>query len=187
MKQISMMKTDRTGDFASASGGMNAGGRINLFPAQPSEDAAQKIGRCVAFMERNVTRPLQVATLAAQASLSPSHFFALFKQHTGCPPMDYFTRLRMRRACELFDSTSASVKEVAAMMGYDDPFYFSRVFKSVSATAPVHYRNLEPAMRREVREQMDLELNESFLAGDPQHRTENGRVPASSGQPINYL
>jgi AraC-like DNA-binding protein len=91
-------------------------------------------------MEQNVNRPLQVAALAAQARLSPSHFFALFKRHTGCPPMDYFTRLRMRRACRLLASTSASVKEAAAALGYDDPFYFSRVFKAVNKVAPSVYR-----------------------------------------------
>jgi AraC-like DNA-binding protein len=56
--------------------------------------------------------------------------------------MDYFTRLRMRHACQLLDATTARVKEIAAALGYEDPFYFSRVFKSLSAVAPVHYRGL---------------------------------------------
>jgi transcriptional regulator GlxA family with amidase domain len=91
-------------------------------------------------MRENVNKPLQVATLAAFANVSPSHFFALFKQLTGRPPMDYFTRLRMRHACWLLDSTRASVKEVAAALGYDDPFYFSRVFKAVNHVPPSRYR-----------------------------------------------
>ncbi|HXC99652.1 MAG TPA: helix-turn-helix transcriptional regulator, partial [Verrucomicrobiae bacterium] len=62
------------------------------------------------------------------------------KQRTGCAPMDYFTRLRMRHACRLLSSGSASVKEVAAALGYGDPFYFSRVFKSVNKVPPSKYR-----------------------------------------------
>ena len=54
--------------------------------------------------------------------------------------MDYFTRLRMEKARCLLDTTEASVKEVAATLGYDDPFYFSRVFKSVNQLAPSNYR-----------------------------------------------
>lgn len=91
-------------------------------------------------MEQHLDQPLQVATLAALASLSPSHFFALFKQHTGCSPMDYFTRLRMQHARRLLGSGSTSVKEVAAALGYADPFYFSRVFKSVNNVAPSKFR-----------------------------------------------
>ena len=96
--------------------------------------------RSIAYMADHINEPLQVATLAAMANVSPSHFFALFKKRTGCPPMDYFTRLRMRQAGRLLDSTPASVKEVAAALGYDDPFYFSRVFKSVHHVPPSRYR-----------------------------------------------
>ena len=91
---------------------------------------------------QHLNKPLPVARLAALANISPSHFFALFKRHTGCAPIDYFIRLRMRRACDLLGTTSLSVKEVAAVLGYDDQFYFSRVFKSVNRVAPSEYRAL---------------------------------------------
>lgn len=103
-------------------------------------EAAVRIEQSVAYMTQHLDRPLQVATLAARASVSPSHFFALFKRRIGLAPMDYFTRLRMERACRLLETTSLSVKEVAAELGYEDPFYFSRVFKSVNQLAPSDYR-----------------------------------------------
>jgi transcriptional regulator GlxA family with amidase domain len=103
-------------------------------------EAAVRIEQSVAYMTQHLDRPLQVATLAAKASVSPSHFFALFKRRIGLAPMDYFTRLRMGRACQLLETTSLSVKEVAAELGYEDPFYFSRVFKSVNQLAPSDYR-----------------------------------------------
>ncbi|MGC3957754.1 MAG: helix-turn-helix transcriptional regulator [Verrucomicrobiota bacterium] len=85
------------------------------------------------------------------ANISPSHFFAVFKRQTGFAPLDFFIRLRMQRACELLGTTSLSVKEVAAELGYDDPFYFSRVFKTVSGIAPTDYRRLPESARRECR------------------------------------
>ena len=115
------------------------GGILGLRP-QAGTESVRKVERSIAYMADHINQPLQVATLAALANVSPSHFFALFKQRTGCPPMDYFTRLRMRHACRLLGSTSASVKEVAAALGYDDPFYFSRVFKSVHQVPPSRYR-----------------------------------------------
>jgi transcriptional regulator GlxA family with amidase domain len=123
-------------------GGAGAGGsRLNSPRWDEEKDTAHKLARSLAYMEENLNKPLQVSALAAQANVSPSHFFALFKQLTGRPPMDYFTRLRMRHACRLLDSTSARVKEVAAALGYDDPFYFSRVFKAVNHVPPSRYRS----------------------------------------------
>jgi transcriptional regulator GlxA family with amidase domain len=103
-------------------------------------DGARKIEQSIDYMMEHLDKPLQVATLAARANVSASHFFVLFKRRTGCPPIDYFTRLRMQRACELLEEDSLHVKEVAAALGYDDPFYFSRVFKSVNRIAPSEYR-----------------------------------------------
>ena len=151
------------------------GGVRDVLECRP-DGPCQKVGRSIAYMEEHVNQPLQVSTLAALANVSSSHFYALFKQQMGCPPMDYFTRLRMRHACRLLDSTSARVKEVAAALGYDDPFYFSRVFKSVSAVAPVQYRSLCLASRREIMEL--LEPRDQMLSGGSLRRAEPGRVAA---------
>ncbi len=105
-----------------------------------ASEIAERIGRSIAYMVEHLDEPLQISTLAAQASVSPSHYFALFKRQTGTAPIDFFIRLRMNHARELLDSTCSSVKEIAAAMGYDDPFYFSRVFKSVHQVAPAEYR-----------------------------------------------
>lgn len=107
----------------------------------------ERVEQTIAFMMDNLNRPLQVATLAFMAHVSPSHYFALFKRRTGCAPMDYFTRLRMKHACRLLDTTTSSVKEIAARLGYEDPFYFSRVFKSVQGSAPSDYRKLNNGSR----------------------------------------
>ena len=131
-----------------------------LLEVKDPSDVAKKIERSIAYMAQHLGEPLPVAGLAAKASLSSSHYFALFKRQTGCAPMRYFTRLRLQYACHLLDTTSLPVKEIADALGYKDQFYFSRVFKLVNHLAPSEYR----LRRRENKEQ------ESEQGGGPESK-----------------
>ncbi|HXR03139.1 MAG TPA: AraC family transcriptional regulator [Verrucomicrobiae bacterium] len=122
-------------------------GNGRTFPENGGSEDARRIEQSIAHMREHLNQPLPVAKLAALVHVSPSYFFALFKRRTGSSPMDYFTHLRMQHACRLLDATSASVKEVAAVLGYDDPFYFSRVFKAVNRIPPSRYRALQDSHR----------------------------------------
>jgi transcriptional regulator GlxA family with amidase domain len=127
-------------------------------------EGARKVAQSIAYLLEHLGQPLPVATLAERTRVSPSQCFVLFKRRTGCPPMDHFIRLRMQRARELLDATPARVKEIAADPGYKDPFYFSRVFKSVTWAAPT---------RNRARQRASLPAGELPPAG---------RLPELSGQ-----
>ncbi len=102
--------------------------------------AARKIQPALAYMLEHVTAPLRISTLSARAGMSPAHFFSLFKRATGNSPIAFLTRVRMRHARELLEQTPLTVKEVARSIGYRDPLYFSRIFKSVHGVAPGIWR-----------------------------------------------
>ncbi len=104
--------------------------------------AAKRIKPAIRHMVLHLDQSLRIGTLCAVAGVSASSFFALFKSVTGRSPMDFFTRLRMQRACELLRDGKLSVKQAAAVLGYQDPYYFSRVFKLVTGIAPVHFSRL---------------------------------------------
>jgi AraC-like DNA-binding protein len=78
--------------------------------------------------------------MAGQAGLSESHFSRVFKAQTGHAPLDYFILLKMQHASALLAVTDLHVKEVAAAVGYSDPYYFSRLFKQVIGVSPRDYR-----------------------------------------------
>jgi AraC-like DNA-binding protein len=107
---------------------------------QPS--LPQKIAQTIAHMKQHLDSALQLEALAAIAGLSRSRYVELFRQQAGYAPIDYFIRLRMHRACQLLDTTDLSVKAVATTLGYEDPLYFSRLFRQVNERSPQAYRRL---------------------------------------------
>ena len=103
-------------------------------------DARQRVARCLDYMRLHLDRPLRLAELAALAGWSLSHFKARFREHTGYGCIDYFIRLRIHAACQLLDTSALDVKTIAARVGYADPLWFSKAFKSVTGLPPREYR-----------------------------------------------
>jgi len=92
------------------------------------------------YLRDNLASPVSVGELARLASLSSSHFSALFKASTGIGVVEYVRRLRSARARELLMTTDASVADIGMSVGYGDPFYFSRQFRLVNGTSPSEFR-----------------------------------------------
>lgn len=92
------------------------------------------------LMHARLGGDLDLERLAAGANLSKFHFARRFRQLTGQSPIHYFIQLKMQRACQLLDTTELSVKQIGAELGYQDPLYFSRVFRRTLGRSPSDYR-----------------------------------------------
>lgn len=101
------------------------------------------INQCIEFMLAHVDRQIILKQLAIEVNLSKSYLLHLFKENTGFSPMDYFIHLKIQKACKLLDTTTLSIKEIANTIGYEDPFYFSRIFKKTMALSPLQYRQVK--------------------------------------------
>lgn len=113
-----------------------------LFPGRHTNnnDEGDIITRTIEEMRQSVHSKLTVEEMAAKHRLSVSHFSSLFRKSTGMPPMDYFIHLKMQKACQLLYFGSNHVKGIAMELGYDNPYYFSRLFKKYIGTSPKDYR-----------------------------------------------
>lgn len=84
--------------------------------------------------------PVDFTEEAAKCGMTLIHFRRLFKRTTGVPPHQYQLLRRLRRGTELLRSTNLPVAEIAERCGFEDPFYFSRLFKRRCFLTPVEYR-----------------------------------------------
>jgi AraC-like DNA-binding protein len=104
------------------------------------DDEGDIITKTIHNMRDNLSKKLSVEDMAGKHNLSVSHFSNLFRKATGMPPIDYFIHLKMQKACQLLYANGDKIKAVAAELGYEDPYYFSRIFKKYIGSSPEQYR-----------------------------------------------
>ena len=84
--------------------------------------------------------PVSVKQVARELHVSYSRFRALFRGCTGLSPMQYHLQMRIQRACRFLEGGDLRVKEVAARLGFESPYYFSRLFKKKTGYSPERWR-----------------------------------------------
>ncbi|MDX1525250.1 MAG: AraC family transcriptional regulator [Pseudidiomarina maritima] len=92
------------------------------------------------FMYDNSHRDINLDEFAEFAGLSRYHFSKKFKQITGSSPMRFFNQIKVKLACQLLDTTTYSIRQIGQQLGFDDPYYFSRLFKKTMGISPQYYR-----------------------------------------------
>ena len=99
------------------------------------------IQHSILFMKENLNKNLKVEEIAEHVHYSVSHFSLMFTKNTSYSPLEYFSQLKIQRACQYLDHTELSIKSIAYELGFNDPFYFSKVFKKHTSLSPRQYKN----------------------------------------------
>lgn len=95
----------------------------------------------VNYIEQNYYKEIiDVNKLARISGITPTHFIRLFKEIYSTTPKRYINNLRIERAIELLEFSSASVDEISNQLGYSDASYFSRAFKNAVGKSPLQFR-----------------------------------------------
>jgi len=98
------------------------------------------VDTAISYMKDNLDQSVSVEEIASHLNYSSSYLYTLFKEGTGYSPIRYFNHLKIQKACEYLSFTDLSVKEISYKLGFNDPFYFSRLFKKVMEHSPSEYR-----------------------------------------------
>jgi AraC-like DNA-binding protein len=98
------------------------------------------LAEALSLMDRRVSTRLSRSEVCSSLGVSAATLTRLFEKHLGIAPMKYHARRRLQMGATLLKSSSLSVKEIAARLGYDDPLHFSAEFKRKLGVAPSYYR-----------------------------------------------
>ena len=104
--------------------------------ASPAEIVAGVTG----YLRENYAAQIDFAAIAASHYVSASYLSRIFHDRVGVSPIRYLTDLRMKNARRLLADTDLSVREIAELVGYTDPFYFSKAFKAAAGVNPTQFR-----------------------------------------------
>jgi AraC-like DNA-binding protein len=115
-----------------------------IYASRTSEDMIEEqnpgISRAIQFMEQNLSKKLSLDEIAEEAGYSPSYLTTLFHKKTGYSPLSYFSHLKITKSCEYLDFSKLKIKEISFLMGYSDPYYFSKDFQKKIGLSPGKYR-----------------------------------------------
>lgn len=92
------------------------------------------------YIQANLSSPLSLETIAEQLHISPSHLSRTFKKVRGESLTEYINNCRIEKAKEYLTATDTLTYEIAELVGYNDPAYFSSIFKKHTGMSPTEYR-----------------------------------------------
>ena len=104
-----------------------------------STDNSAMIERLIVELNKSYMDPWSIASMAQYCHLSSDYFSHQFKENTGSSPIQFLYNLRIEKAKELLLTEGLTVSEVAALVGYKDPLYFSRIFKKATGVSPKRF------------------------------------------------
>lgn len=94
----------------------------------------------IEYITENYGEKIYIETLSDMVALSPDYFTKMFKDSIGKTPIDYINGVRVNHSLRLLTMTDTPINEIADLLGFSNPNYFHKIFKSYMNTSPLAYR-----------------------------------------------
>ena len=105
-----------------------------------SSHLQEEMGIARRYFQEHYNEDINIEEYALSRNMSVSYFLKKFKEVTTKSPMQYILGIRISNAVSLLESTDYNVTEISTIIGYDNPLYFSRIFKKQKGVSPSDYR-----------------------------------------------
>lgn len=114
---------------------------VFLYSSKKTCNTALSIENIKDYLRQNHADAITVDDLASRFNFNSSYLIRAFKKETGQSPMRYLLQIRMENALDLLKNRpDLSIREISALVGYEDQHYFSRLFKKYTEKTPSDYR-----------------------------------------------
>lgn len=110
-------------------------------PENISPLAFNKLAGIINYIEKNLTKDINVDELAEIAHFHPQHFMKFFKTNLGITPIHYIYKRRMKRAKDMLLFTDKSLNQIAVSTGFHDSSHFSKSFKKYFGVSPSKFKH----------------------------------------------
>ncbi len=112
---------------------------LKVFPSKESME--HHLISCIQeYLETNVEKEFKMAAVCAHVGYSKSYLYRLFHEQTGTTIAAYRTELRVKRAKQLIRENRLNFSQISDRLSFDNPQYFSRVFKRVTGMSPSEFK-----------------------------------------------
>ena len=112
-----------------------------IFAERKQDYRMQTVQKIQSYIKENVGRKLSLGEVASIFGYSQNYLSALFSRYASMSFVDYVNSAKIEKAKTMLADPNALVYEVATSLGFDSPFYFSKVFKKVTGISPTQYQN----------------------------------------------
>lgn len=102
-----------------------------------------EVQKSVQYFNQKYNAEISIKDYAKDCGMSVSWFIRNFKEHMGTTPQKYITNIRINKAKDLLHETALNVSEIASLVGYQNPLYFSRIFKKMTGICPLEYKKFK--------------------------------------------
>lgn len=115
--------------------------RNRLEAASAGYRPSPEVTSAIQYFNESFSQDISIEEYAAEHHLGACWFIRSFKRYTGLTPLQYITSIRINKAKELLQVSNYTIQEIAGIVGYRDPLYFSRIFKKQTGHAPSKLQN----------------------------------------------
>jgi AraC family transcriptional regulator of arabinose operon len=95
------------------------------------------------YISLNYSKHIKVNDIANDIGINRSYFTSIFKKAFHVSPQEYLMNFRFQKAAELIKSTNLSIQDISNMVGYENPYNFSKMFKNFYGASPKNYRFID--------------------------------------------
>ena len=103
--------------------------------------ASLSFKKMISYINKNYMLKFQLSELAARFNLNPNYCCSLFKKHFDTNFSNYVIDIRMKASAKLMTQGDLNIQQIAELVGYDDYYYFCKIFKKYFGLTPYQYRS----------------------------------------------